>query len=365
MDILFCDRCHESIPDADLETGRAVRGGGKVLHVPCAFRRAMPGPGRTVVALLAVLAAAGAAYAVARVQTPAVASESKEMPAAWHSAVVDDLASRVGKDLEVARASITSDVKRDTQASVDRAVADLHDQLANEIKLAAAKLDGQVKGVTDAQLRRFESNEKRLEEVAEWVKEVRSLAARSAIPQPVPVDPSPAPPISIPGTPDVPPAGLAPSTSGDGRPPGPLDPESQRKHDEELKKWLEALKDPNAGIAFSATYKLKDLGDLRAAPALIDTLRAHKDYYTRLGAAVALGVLKSADAVPALIDALDDKEDLVQTSAADALTSVTGNDPKFVGGLTKKERKAIKEGWGKWWKDNEATVRQRLGQPGK
>ena len=36
------------------------------------------------------------------------------------------------------------------------------------------------------------------------------------------------------------------------------------------------------------------------APALIDTLRAHKDYYTRLGAAVALGELRAADAVPAL-----------------------------------------------------------------
>ena len=157
----------------------------------------------------------------------------------------------------------------------------------------------------------------------------------------------------------------APQEEPKGHEPAPLEPESQRRHDEELKKWLEALKDPNPGIAFSATYKLKDLKDLRAAPLLIDTLRSHKDYYTRLGAAVALGELKSADAVPALIEALEDKEDLVQQSAADALTTITGNDPKFVPGLTKKERKAIKETWVKWWKDNEAPVRQRLGQPPK
>src|SRR5436190_7413576 len=102
MDILFCDRCHESIPDADLETGRAVRVGGKVLHVPCAFRRAMPGPGRTVVAVLAVFAAAGAAYAVARSENPPVRPEAKEMPAAWRGAVADEVGAKVSKEFQEA-----------------------------------------------------------------------------------------------------------------------------------------------------------------------------------------------------------------------------------------------------------------------
>ena len=176
MDILFCDRCHESIPDADLETGRAVRVGGKVLHVPCAFRRAMPGPGRAVVAILAVLAAAGAAYAVAKVQNPTVPPEAKEMPVAWRAGVADEVGAKVSKELDAARAAVKAEIKRDTQSSVERVVGGLHDSLTNEIQIAAAKLDGQVKGVTDAQLRRFESNEKRLDEVADWVKQVRSLA---------------------------------------------------------------------------------------------------------------------------------------------------------------------------------------------
>ena len=34
MEILFCDRCHESIPDADVESGKAVRVNGRVLHLP-------------------------------------------------------------------------------------------------------------------------------------------------------------------------------------------------------------------------------------------------------------------------------------------------------------------------------------------
>src|SRR5436190_17170599 len=101
MDILFCDRCHESIPDADLESGRAVRVGGKVLHVPCAFRRALPGPGRTAVALLAVLAAAGAAYAVFRpaaAPEPKASTMSSAVPAAWAAAVAEDVGTRVSKE---------------------------------------------------------------------------------------------------------------------------------------------------------------------------------------------------------------------------------------------------------------------------
>jgi len=115
-------------------------------------------------------------------------------------------------------------------------------------------------------------------------------------------------------------------------------------------------------VSFSATYKLKELKDPRAVPALVDTLKTQKDYYTRLGAATALGELKAADAVPALIEALEDKEDLVQTAAGEALTAITGRDTRIMVGLTKKERRQLKDEWARWWKDNEPTVRQRLGQ---
>ena len=107
---------------------------------------------------------------------------------------------------------------------------------------------------------------------------------------------------------------------------------------------------------------MKDLRDLRATGPLVETLRTNKDYYTRLGAASALMEFKACDAVPALMDALDDKEDLVQTAAADALLAITGHDAKWVPALTKKEKKAKREEWAKFWKENEATVRTRLGQ---
>src|SRR5438477_9501895 len=104
MDILFCDRCHESIPDADLESGKAVRVGGKIFHVPCALRTAMPGPGRFFVALLALAAAAGAAYAVARAETAAEKPLPRDMPVAWRQTLDED-AQRSRRDLEATFAS--------------------------------------------------------------------------------------------------------------------------------------------------------------------------------------------------------------------------------------------------------------------
>ena len=145
-------------------------------------------------------------------------------------------------------------------------------------------------------------------------------------------------------------------------PPMAPDPQAKRMHDAEVDKYVQRLKDPDAGVAFTATYKLKDLKDLRAVPPLLETLKGHKDYYTRLGAAVALGEMKACDAVPALIEAMDDKADLVRTGAAEALEIITDHEVRSAVGASSSERSAIEEEWKIWWRENEASVRQRLGQ---
>jgi hypothetical protein len=357
MDILFCDRCHESIPDADLETGKAVRVGGRVLHVACALRRAMPGPGRAFVAVLAVLAVAGAAYAVAKVETdsgPAVLPA--KMPADWLASVSSESSRQVAQELDKALAKNREDIKEDLRATVEQKSREIETNLASHQREAIAKLDGEVRGFTEAQLHRFESQEKRLSELSQWVKEVRDLSQRTAG--------------AGGGAATVPPTPPAPTNEGPTPPPNPpvagpptLDPEAQRRHDQELEEWIKKLKDPVNGIAFTATYKLKDLKDLRAVPALVDTLKSHKDYYTRLGAAVALGELKACDGVVPLLDAFDDKEDLVQQAAAEAFTTITGFDPKFAVASTRKERRAVRDLSSKWWREHETEVRARLNQP--
>jgi|SRR5262245_305278 len=363
MDILFCDRCHESIPDADLESGKAVRVGGKIFHVPCALRRAMPGPGRVLVALLAVAAAAGAAYAVARVEGDAQAPLPQEMPAAWRKAIVADAAD--GARREVAgvreeRAALEAKLGDELGKTTEGLKQDLRAELQREI----AKLDGMMKGTTDAQLSRFEALERHLADIAAYVKEVKEIAARvpagSDSPASAPA-PSTTPPASTPPPTPMPPTATPAEPTP--APAAPLDPEAQRRHDQEIEKWIRDLKDPNNGIAFTATYKLKEMKDLKAVPPLIETLQKHKDYYTRLGAAVALGELKAADAVPSLVEAFDDKEDLVQQAAAEAFLAITGQDVHFAVASTRKERKAAKDTASRWWKEHETEVRQRLAQP--
>ncbi len=352
MEISFCDRCHESIPDVDLETGKAVRISGKVLHVPCAFRRAIPGPGRTLLTLLTLVALGGAAYSVVRLtRKDGEIGTRTDLETRWRADVRDAetrLSETIRREAETTRTSLQKQIDAGISGVVQQtggAQASTSSALsAVEGRLAAYREEA------DRAAKRIDELDRRVEKMSAWVEEVRNLAARSAAPPPSVAAPRPADPQPLPQEPVAAPK------------PPPVDPKVAAEHEAELKKWIEKLKDPDPSTSFSATYKLMDLNDLRAVPPLIDTLRSNKDYYTRLGAASALGKLHACDGVPALLDALDDREELVQTAAADALLTITGHDAKFVPGLTKKERKTKREEWGKFWKDNEPTVRTRFGQ---
>lgn len=351
VEILFCDRCHESIPDVELENGKSIRVGGKALHVGCAFRRALPGPGRALTFVLALLGAGGAAFAVSRVlRAPAAPSAT---PVGVVRADLDAAVAQVRADAERA----LTEQRKTLQSELDRAVAAAREDGARAYREAVANLEGRVEAYANAHLRRFEATDRQLAELAGFVKEVRDLAARSGGATPPAPAPGPAP-APAPAAPTPAPAAPAPTAPA----PAPVDVEAQKRRDAELDRWVKLLKDPDPGVSYSATYKLKELKDLRAVPALVETLRAHKDYYTRLGAATALGELKACDGVGSLVEALDDKEELVQTAASEALAEVTGRESKSLVGLTKKERKAVKDDWAKWWKENEAAVRTRLGQ---
>jgi hypothetical protein len=128
-------------------------------------------------------------------------------------------------------------------------------------------------------------------------------------------------------------------------------------------RWISRLDDEDEDIVFSATIELARLRAKEAVPHLIRVLRNHADFYARLGAATALGELTAADAVPSLIGALDDKDDLVRTAASEALHRITKQDFKFVSGLKQEDRVAIQRKWFDWWRDNETAVREQLARP--
>lgn len=351
MEISFCDRCHESVPDVDLETGKAVRIGGKVLHIPCAFRRATPGPGRTVMTFLTLVALAGAAWSVVRLtRRDGEVGTRAELEARWRA---DDTAAalRSTEGLRTEAEQTRAKLQKEIDAGLDQLRKQAEaTQSASTTALAAS--EGRLSAYreeADRVSKRTDELDRRTEKIAAWVEEVRNLASRSANAPPSP-----------PPTPRAEPVAAAPDPVAPQKP--AVDAKAVAEHDADLRKWIEKLKDPDPSTRFSATYKLMDLGDLRCVTALVDTLKNDKDYYTRLGAASALGKLRACDGVPALLDALDDREELVQTAAADALLGITGHDVKYVPGLTKKERKAKREEWLKFWKENELATRGRLGQ---
>ena len=64
----------------------------------------------------------------------------------------------------------------------------------------------------------------------------------------------------------------------------------------------------------------------------------------------------------ALIDALNDKDPLVQTASAEALHQITKHSFKFAPGLDREGRAQIQQSWRDWWRDNADAVGERLSQ---
>ena len=119
------------------------------------------------------------------------------------------------------------------------------------------------------------------------------------------------------------------------------------------------LHSEDVNTAFKATLELGQLRDERAVSSLATTLRTHRDYYVRLGAATALGEIKVIEGVPSLIEALDDRDELVRTAASDALGAITGETIPYRAGATEDDRKRAQASWRRWLADNDARVADR------
>ena len=104
-------------------------------------------------------------------------------------------------------------------------------------------------------------------------------------------------------------------------------------------------------------YKVK-----AAAPRLIEILQTSKEKFAKQAAATALGEIQWADAVLPLADALKDDPGVAQL-ASKAILKITGFDPELSHSARAKERTRARNAVIAWWRGNEETVRQRLGQP--
>lgn len=89
---------------------------------------------------------------------------------------------------------------------------------------------------------------------------------------------------------------------------------------------VESLGDPDAEVRVNVATALANLGEV-AVPALVETL-AHPRAERRVGAALALGRMgpEAKAAIPALLKALKDKEDVVRREASYALSRIVTPD---------------------------------------
>ncbi len=362
MDIRFCSVCNESVPDTDFDSGRALIDGSESLHVACALRRSLEGRrvGRVLWMALALYAAAISTYVFVRSldagepQAPTVnqavqqhvvdaVAQSEGRTREWVDARATDVRTAV---LEEATQSLLKEVSRllDVQArAIDTRMADnttiVHDRL-KDLSERLRALDGRVEPLTQWRI-----------EIQKQADLLEAALQGAHVPATAGTGPAAGP---GPGPGDPPAAGPGPGPeAGTERSP---------ERDELVAKWIERLGDADDNVVFTATIELARLKALSAAAALVGVLEKHRDFYARLGAATALGEIPALDGVPALIEALGDRDELVRTAADDSLRKITGEDFNFSSSLPKNDRSRIQRRWRQYWKDNETTLRERLGQ---
>jgi hypothetical protein len=143
------------------------------------------------------------------------------------------------------------------------------------------------------------------------------------------------------------------------------DPKTESERRIFVARAVKDLESRKPDIAFYATIVLGHLGHLRAVAPLVRTLKLHPDADVRLGAASALGRLKAADAVPTLIGALNDEDELVCHAAEAALTAITRHRLKtrISRSDSRNERVRRQKEWRAYWAAREDEVRARLKQP--
>ncbi|MCG3133540.1 MAG: hypothetical protein HMLKMBBP_00718 [Planctomycetes bacterium] len=389
--LLFCANCQISIPLDDERAGRAKREFGSLLCAPCsnadatergrrkrtvedALRledtpssptpgvspsrsasgivapagvgvpapQASPAGNGVLVALLVLAVGAtgffGAEYVRNRrgVAGPTVAQ-------------LEDVRRQLGARVE----SLETELKRRTEelrGAQDTAAEAVRQKVEVEIanrKADLAETRSDFAG-TDA---RFEKSITRIEgDLARMREDMERLAARAAEIRTEGPRPSDAPPGPGPGP--VPPANggaAGPSPEGPPTPPpgGPTTPAPVNPQVAKLVKDL--LEDKDAGNRFNAAVELGRILDRASIPALARACLTDEHLMVRRSCARGLGVLKAWNAVPVLIQALEDREAYVAQMANSALQLITQQDFGVTQETSPKDRRTKAQAVARWW----------------
>ena len=112
---------------------------------------------------------------------------------------------------------------------------------------------------------------------------------------------------------------------------------------------LPQLKSTSSGERWSAVQALGETHDPEVVPHLLPMLK-DADIFVRMASARVLGDLGVMGAVPHLIDALEDEEPSVREQAHVSLRELTGKDFKFDPSANEADRAKKVKAWREWWK---------------
>jgi hypothetical protein len=371
MRVHFCDLCNESVPQGDLDAGKAVIRNGRVICSTCEGamsagedKGAEPAPvvppgGPQTPARISPTelparppkqAAAGAGLALAMALIALLACIGGGVY--FFDRVEGNRAALRGQLAETRRLIARSSERTDERLT--RGVEDLSSQsesLAGQIGVFGARLD-------EASRHQFEAMEVLREDVSRLAERLRELDALVGAVERHEQELSKVgdtvaglhAEVLLLGDRILAAAQLEATTP----------PETARIDEQNPSWWplVARLASQSSDIRWQTIQDLGDTGDPAVAEHVVPMLK-DPDIFVRMASARILEELRAVSAIPALIDALEDPEASVREAAAVALRSISGRDLRFDPDAKEAERARQIKAWRDWWKRAE---RDLLGQ---
>ena len=359
MKIYFCDLCNESVPNADLENGRAVMRNGRVICKAC--EGAMTSHAQATQGEDAVRGESPAAATVSAASTGG-SGRSPVAPMALALAAISLLVALAGtaflfmntderlRALEDELADARREARSDGRA--------IESRMNDEVRRTVEELASARAGLSELRARidesgRFQAGEvtRLREDLLEWEGRLRDFdEMRTALDR---------------HERDL--SEVRDSTAllrSDLRLVGDRVQEQRDLQEEQAKVSEEAaleeearpewwplvaeLESKNSGVRWQAVQSLGATKDAAVAEHLTPML-GDSDIFVRMATARILGDLNAVVGIPALIDALEDPEASVREASVVSLRGVTGQNFRFDPSAKDSERAKRVKAWRDWW----------------
>lgn len=353
MNLYFCDLCNESIPQADLDLGRAVRRNERLICAAC--EGAMSGaPQRPEAAAAAVPAAARpaagregappsslAAVALAFSSVSLVAGVGLGAYLFWH---LEERTGKLAQELNDLERSAPEHARTVSAALAEESRA-REGELAETrtaVRALQARLQelepvGAQQAALERKLERVDDRLGTLDDLASRVQhqsgqldQLSATVAALSAGRSGPTEPAPA----------------VAQPSAEAKAPAP--PVAQERGAAEWERWLGDLSSAEAGTRWQAVQAIGGTHDPAVVTHLLPMLR-DSDIFVRMAACRHLGDLNTVEAIPGLIDTLADEEAAVREAALVALRRLSGQSIPFDPlGKEGDRTKRVKD-WRDWW----------------